>query len=140
MAKVQTVGKLSDFMRTEIKPVIAPETSKVKVLRFIDENQATLWQGAGYAVVILFAGAGFETAFASGGLDEHAAKIYDKLLGVGKWVIVGKGGIETIKAVASSDLPAAQRNFLQYLLIYALLWALPWGMNEVENMFIEMRG
>jgi hypothetical protein len=137
MAKIITVGKVSDFLRPEVKP---QESAKIKVLRFIDENQSVLWQGAGYAVVILVASAGFDVAFAGSGLDEHASKIYDKLLGVGKWVIVAKGGIETIKSVASSDMQGAQKNFLQYLLIYALLWALPWGMTEVENMFIEMRG
>jgi hypothetical protein len=138
MAKIKTVGKVGDFLKAEVKP---QESVKIKVLRFIDENQSVLWQGAGYAVVILVASAGYDVAFAmEGGLDQHASKIYDKLLGVGKWVIVAKGGIETIKSVASSDMQGAQKNFLQYLLIYALLWALPWGMTEVENMFIEMRG
>jgi hypothetical protein len=139
MAKIKTVGKVSDFLKVEVKP---QESSKIKVLRFIEDNQAVIYTGISLSVLLVF-GCGFENvAYAStgSGLDEHAGKIYDRLLKVGKWVIVAKGGIETIKSVASSDMQGAQKNFLQYLLIYALLWALPWGMTEVENMFIEMRG
>jgi hypothetical protein len=138
MAKIITVGKVSDFLRPEVKP---QESAKIKVIRFIEDNQSVLWQGAGYAVVILVASAGFDVAFAmEGGLDKHAEKIYDKLLGVGKWVIIFKGGIETIKSISQSDMQGAQKNFLQYLLIYGLLWALPWGMDEVEDLFRDMRG
>lgn len=134
MAKIVTVGKIGEFVRREIKP---QESATLKVQRYIDDNQSVLWQGAGYALVILLASAGIDSVSASSGIDVKAEKMYMKLLSVGKWVIIGKGGIDTIKAVSQNDMQGAQKNFLQYLLIYALLMALPWGMGEVEAMFAD---
>lgn len=138
MRKVQTVGSIGDFMKNELKAVMPEESAKMKVIRFLDENQSIIYGGVGLSLVLVFGIDG--TVFASTGIDKAANGIYDKLLNVGKWVIVIKGGIETIKSVSSSDLQGAQKNFLQYLLIYGLLWALPWAMTEVEKMFIDMRG
>lgn len=80
-----------------------------------------------------------DTSFAAGtGIDVGADKVYKKLLGIGKWVIIFKGGIDTIKSVADGDLPAAKRNFLGYGVTYAILWGLPWMLKEIDKLFLEM--
>lgn len=87
--------------------------------------------------IILFLGFA-DTSFASTGIDVGAKKLYVRLIGVGKWVIIVKGGIDTIKSVAEGDFQASKKNFLGYVLTYAILWALPWAFDEVEKLFTEM--
>jgi hypothetical protein len=99
-------------------------------------KRGTLIKVAGITFVLI---AGFpDVSFASGtGIDVGANRIYKKLVNVGKWVIIVRGGIDTIKSVSEGDLQAARKSFLGYLITYATLWALPWGMNEVESLFSE---
>ncbi|MGF9711695.1 hypothetical protein [Paenibacillus naphthalenovorans] len=79
-----------------------------------------------------------DSTFASTGIDVGAQRMYTKLLNIAKWVLVFKGGIDTVKSVADGDLPAAKRNFLGYFVTYGILVLLPWGMNEVDRLFAEM--
>lgn len=79
-----------------------------------------------------------DMTYASTGIDIAADKIYKKLLNVGKWVIVVKGAIDTIQNAISGDLQAAKKNFLAYLMVYVILWALPWGLKQVDTMFADM--
>lgn len=86
--------------------------------------------------VILFGVA--DTAFASTGIDEGAKRIYSKVINVGKWIIIIKAAIDTFKSVSEGDLTAAKKNFLGYVLVFAMLWALPWALGEVEKVFAEL--
>lgn len=79
-----------------------------------------------------------DQAFAGTGIDEKANSIYKKLVKIGKWVIVAKGGMETIKNAADGDFDSAKKKFLGYLVVYALLWGLPWAMDQVEGLFDEV--
>jgi hypothetical protein len=83
---------------------------------------------------------GFDgTALAAGtGIDAGAEKIYDKILLVGKWIIIVKGAIDTINNTAQGDFASAKRSFLSYLIIYLILKAFPWAMNELDTIFKEM--
>lgn len=88
--------------------------------------------------IILFLGAA-DVSYASGtGIDVGANKLYKRLIQVGKWVIIIKGAIDTIKNVADGDFQASKKNFLGYALTYAILWALPWTFNEIDKLFEEM--
>lgn len=99
-------------------------------------SRGTVIKCAGLTFILL---AGFESsALASSGIDVQATKLYKKLIGVGKWIIIIKGGMETIKHVTEGDFPGAKKNFLGYLVTYAILWALPWAMGEVDKMFTDM--
>lgn len=101
-------------------------------------SRSTVVRSAGLAFVLL---TGIETsAFAAGntGIDAGANELYKKIVNVGKWVIIVKGGMDTIKHVAEGDFQSAKKGFLGYLLTYALLWALPWGMDEIEKLFDQM--
>lgn len=97
-------------------------------------SKGRVFQCAGITFVIL-AGAHYA---ASTGIDIGADKIYKKLVNIGKWVIIVKGGIDTIKSVADGDLQGAKKNFLGYGVTYAVLWGLPWMMKEIENIFEGM--
>jgi len=77
-------------------------------------------------------------AAAGTGIDAGADKVYKKLLLIAKWVIIFKGGIDTIKSVAEGDLAAAKKNFLGYGVTYAILWGLPWMMKEIDKLCMEM--
>jgi hypothetical protein len=88
--------------------------------------------------IILFLGITDISFAASTGMDVGAAKIYAKLINVGKWVIIVKGGIDTIRSVAEGDVNTAKKNFLGYVVTYAILWALPWALGEVDKLFTNM--
>jgi hypothetical protein len=101
-------------------------------------SRGTAIHCVGFSMVLL---TGFESsAFAAGntGIDAGANQLYKKLLNIAKWVIVFKGGMDTVKDVTDGDLHAARKHFLGYLVTYAILWVLPWGMNEVDRMFKDM--
>lgn len=93
------------------------------------------------AVTAVIAGTyltGFDIASASSSIDAGAQVLYSKLLLVGKWIIIIKGAIDTVNSVVQGDLGGAKRNFLGYLIVYLVLNALPWAMNEVDNVFKEL--
>jgi hypothetical protein len=100
-------------------------------------SRGTIVKVAGVSCVLFF---GLPDAtFASGtGIDAGATKIYAKLINVGKWVIIVKGGIDTIRSVAEGDVNTAKKNFLGYVVTYAILWALPWALGEVDKLFTNM--
>jgi hypothetical protein len=77
----------------------------------------------------VFAADGFD------GINEKANFLYRKLLLVGKWIIIVKGGINTINHMIQEDFGAAKRGFLTYLVVYLILHSLPWAMGEVDNLF-----
>jgi hypothetical protein len=76
-----------------------------------------------------------DIAFASTGIDKGGMRIYKKLVNVGKWVIIVKGGIDIITSITNGDIDSAKKRFIGYLMAYGTLWALPWGMDQVEQLF-----
>lgn len=90
--------------------------------------------------IILFLGV-TGVSYASGaGIDAGANKLYKRIIGVGKWIIIIKGGIDTIKSAVDGDFANSKTKILGYVLTYAILWALPWAFGEVEKLFTEMEG
>lgn len=78
------------------------------------------------------------TTIGNNSIDTGAKKIYAKLLNVGKWVIIFKGAWDTINNTIKEDFDKAKRSFLQYLLIYLILLAFPWALDEVDSVFSGM--
>lgn len=77
-----------------------------------------------------------DPAFASTGLDLKAKELYyGKFLGLAKWIIVGKGGWDTINKALKEDFDGAKKCFLQYLMVFGILLALPYGLDQVELFF-----
>jgi hypothetical protein len=80
----------------------------------------------------------YDFAGAASGIDIHARELYNKLLLVGKWIIIIKGAIDTINNVVQGDFGTAKRSFLGYLIVYMILNGLPWAMDEVDGLFAGM--
>lgn len=111
----------------------------MKVKRHFDKY-GIVYKIVGTTIVILTAGGGFDYAFAeaipvSGSIDYEAKKLYSELVGIGKWVIIFKGGVDTIKAIGNGDFEVAKKSFFGYLLVYLLLLGLPYGMDKVDTIF-----
>lgn len=102
-------------------------------------NKETIIKVAGVTLILTLALPQITHA-AGTGIDVAASKIYRKLLNVGKWVIIVKGGVDTIQNVVQGDMHSAKKNFLGYMLVYTVLLALPWGLNQVDSMFSDMEG
>lgn len=115
--------KWNDFFANEPKPLISKKTETIIKVAFI-----------GLTTFVMFT----DVTFAASSIDTAANAIYRKLLNIGKWVIIIKGGIDTIQNAVQGDLQSAKKNFLGYLLVYVVLWALPWGLKQVDILFSDM--
>lgn len=73
--------------------------------------------------------------FASSGIDVEAGKLYKELVGIGRWVIIFKGGIDIIKKIGNEDMEGTKKTFISHLLIYLLLLGLPYGLDKVDHVF-----
>lgn len=126
------------------------ETTIQKFFAHLDRNKIK-YCVIGTAIILFLSVSGL--AFANGndavsvfassgtGIDAGAKTLYKKLISVGKWIIIIKGGIETIKSAAvDGDFQNSRTKILGYVITYALLWALPWAFDEVEKLFNEMEG
>lgn len=77
------------------------------------------------------------TVFAAG-IEAKAEELYfDKFIGIAKWVIIGKGGWDIVTKTLKEDFDGAKRSILQYMMIFAVLMGLPWGLTMVEDIFKE---
>lgn len=124
------------------KGEVSDQDLKSKLQQHFDKY-GMVYKIVGTTVIILVAGGGFDYAFASdvipaSGLEEKASQLYTKLLRIGKWVIVFKGGFDTIKNLVNEDIAGAKKGFIGYLMIYLLLFALPWAMTEIDKIFQEL--
>lgn len=112
-----------------------PEPVQVKISRHF-KKYGIVYKVVGATVIILISGGAFDYASAAGNsIDEGARKLYYELANIGKWVIIFKGGIDTIKAIGNGDLPEAKKSFFAHLLIYLMLLGLPYGMDKVDEVF-----
>jgi hypothetical protein len=123
--KTKVVGSIGDFLNP--KPVKSHW-----------EKYGFVYKVVGPTVIILIAGGGFDYAFASSGIETGAQRLYDKLLSIGKWIIIFKGGFDIIKFTAAGDFEGAKKGLLSYLLIYIFLFGLPWAMDEIDTIFKDL--
>lgn len=119
---------VGEFVRNE------KEDISVKIKRHFDKY-GIVYKVVGTTIFIFVAGGGFDYAFASSGIDVGAKKLYYELISIGKWVIIFKGGMDTIKSVGNGDFDSAKKHFFSYLMIYLLLLGLPYGMDKVDEVF-----
>jgi hypothetical protein len=125
--KVQTVGTISEFLHREKEPFSA------KVERHF-KKYGMVYKVAGVTLIILTSGLGSH-AFAASGIDIEARKLYRELIGLGKWVIVFKGGFDILKMIGTGDLESAKKSFFGYLLTYLFLLGLPYALDKVDGIF-----
>lgn len=139
MSKVQTVSWDSFFAdRNQLSScvvVIDLDHIRNEITRALMKKE-TIIKIAGITILMLVALPG--TSHAATGIDVVADKLYKKLLNVGKWIIILKGGIDTIQNAVQGDLQASKKNFLGYLLVYVVLWGLPWGLKQVDTLFADL--
>lgn len=139
MSKVQSVrwGEFFIEKKQSQEPFIfiGFDDIRLKFTRAIMKKE-TLIKVAGITLLLIIGLPG--TSHAATGIDAVADKLYKKLLNVGKWIIIMKGGIDTIQSAIQGDVQSAKKNFLGYLLVYVVLWALPWGLKQVDVVFADM--
>jgi hypothetical protein len=120
------VMSIKDFMNYEKEPF------SVKVERHF-KKYGKVYQVAGLTAVVLIAPHG--TVFASSGIDVGANKLYKELIGIGKWIIIFKGGFDVLKHCGNGDFESAKKGFFGYVLTYLFLLGLPFIMDEVDGVF-----
>lgn len=103
-----------------------------KIIVHFKKHGQTYIKVAGLTTIILTAP---HFAFASTGIDIGAEKLYRKLINIGKWVIVFKGGFDILKYCGNGDFESAKKGFFGYVLTYLFLLGLPFLLDEVEGVF-----
>lgn len=78
------------------------------------------------------------TAFADSAIDKKGKYIYKKIVNVGKWFIIGKGGFDIIQSASEGDTSSVKKKLFTYIFIYAALLILPWGLDQVDSVFNDM--
>ena len=73
-------------------------------------------------------------ALGADGITDTSNQLYKKVLGLGRAVILIKGGLEIVQLSLAGDFQAAKKTILGYLGIYALLLILPWGLDEIDSL------
>ena len=131
MRKIRTeTMSISEFLNGKEK-----EPFSAKVERHF-KKYGIVYKIVGATAVIFIAGGGFDYAFAAGtGIEVGAQQLYRKLLSLGKWIIIFKGGFDIIKRMTDGDFDGAKKGFLSYLIVYIFLLGLPWAMNQVDALF-----
>jgi len=121
-------------MKTQSMSIQEFMNGKKNEVKRID-NKKMMIRIAGLTTAVLILSADY--AFASTtGIDAKARELYfDKLLVFGKWAIVLKGGWDTINKALKEDFDGAKKGFFSYLIVYLILWGLPWGLDQVEDVF-----
>lgn len=133
MARVSTMS-IQDFMSGKPWDCDKPFDALIEHLK----RYKIAYRIIGMTLIIFLSG-GFDfTALASSGsIDTKGYVLYRKLLSIGKWVIIIKGGWDTINNTIKGDFDAAKRSFFSYLLIYIVLLGLPWALNQVDDLFSD---
>ncbi len=72
---------------------------------------------------------------APGGIEAGGRRIHTTVVNIGKWVIIVKGTVDCIQSVLAGDFQMAKRQFFGYLMCFAIMLGLPWGLNEIEVIF-----
>ena len=102
-----------------------------KLINHIKKNKIFYIQVGVSATIMLLSPS---VALASG-LDDGGMKIYWKLIGIGKYIILGKGVIECIQSALNGDFDRAKSSAIGYLLCFALMLVLPSGLDQIEELF-----
>ncbi|MCJ8010134.1 hypothetical protein MUG84_00065 [Paenibacillus sp. KQZ6P-2] len=132
MSRVQSLT-IREFMSGDY-PKLDPLMKRI--VEHLERNKVR-YKIVGMTIIVFLTAT--DIALASGtGIDVGARKIYTKLLVVAKWVIIIKGGWDTINNTVKGDLETAKKSFLSYLLVYVILLALPWALSEVDSVFAGM--
>ena len=67
-------------------------------------------------------------------ITETSDKFYRKVLGLGRAVILIKGGLEIVQHSLAGDFQASKKTALSYFGMYALLLLLPYGLDQIDSL------
>ena len=65
-------------------------------------------------------------------IEQTSTQFYRKVLGLGRAVILIKGGLEIVQHALAGDFQQTKKTVLSYLGMYALLLLLPYGLDQID--------
>lgn len=137
MRKVERI-QFNDFMSGNYN-------ARVKEIKEIRKGRIyRVALASGLTLLVLFTGdlisahAAVQATTGTDGIEKGAQELYKVILKIGKWIIIGKGAIDTIKNMLDGDHGAAKKGFLTYLIVYVILNGLPWALGQVDGLFNNM--
>jgi len=137
--QTMTIGQ---FMSGSYKNVVDEDKLINKVIAHLKRHKVA-YRVVGTSMLIIFVSVGTVSAMGSDtvttGIDAGGKRIYGKLMELAKWVIIIKGGFDTMNNMVKGDTDSAKKAFLGYLLVYVIMLALPWSLDEVDAIFKGMK-
>jgi len=67
-------------------------------------------------------------------IEQTSEQFYRKVLGLGRAVILIKGGLEIVQHSLAGDFQASKKTALSYFGMYALLLLLPYGLDQIDSL------
>jgi len=71
-------------------------------------------------------------ALGANSIEQTSTDFYRKVLGIGRAIILIKGGIEIIQHALSGDFQQVKKTVFSYLGMYAVLLLLPYGLDQID--------
>jgi hypothetical protein len=124
------VLSISEFLHREKEPFQDKVERHFKKYGFV-------YRIVGTTIFVFAVSGGFDIAFAADGLiDKEGRTLYKELIiGMGRWLILGRGAWEIISAVLKQDFEGAKKNVIGYSIAYACLLALPHLFDKIDGLF-----
>lgn len=129
-----------------IPAVLSPVNSRFRVIVEHISRHKVIYRIGALTLTMLFASGleAFAAPYVDGvsavgdttGIDAGANKLYDRLLFIGKWIIIVKGAFDTISHTVQGDFVSARKSGLSYLMVYVILKGLPWAFRQVDNLLV----
>lgn len=130
MKKVQRIPFVDFCQRNYVN-----ESFVRKAKRHIAQNKSFYIRVGGYT--IFFICCAIDGASAASGIDVGARKMYDKICGIAKWIIAGKGALDVTNTIMTGDMASLKPKILSYVVAFFSLLGLPWLLDQVEVLFNE---
>jgi hypothetical protein len=124
------VLSISEFLQRETEPFSAKIERHFKKYNFV-------YKVIGTTIFVFAVSGGIDVAFAADGLiDKEGRALYKELIiGMGRWLILGRGAWEIISAVLKQDFEGAKKNVIGYSIAYACLLGLPHLFDKIDDLF-----
>lgn len=129
MKKIQTMS-IPQFINGHF----VDESFARKAINHIKRNKNFYITVGCYAVFFICCGLDASAATA-GEFDHKAVKIYNKLISVGKWIVIVKAGIDVINTATQGDFGSVKTKLIGYLVVFLTLLGLPWAFDQIDGLF-----
>ena len=118
------------------KPLVAPIMGEVS---FFDKHKELIVKITNISAmtgILLLSGGGIDVFASEPSINSKMEDLYyGKFIWIAMWILIGKGGWDIVHKSIKEDFEGAKKSTLQYILVFAALFALPTALKAVQEIF-----